>query len=115
MLSWSADAFLHCCEILCEDSMDKSTFVANQFVFVSPAARAAVTVLRLSISSGESRKQVKQRSKGNSCNLLIWQITATSNSSSITSLIKNTIYKIQTSVSRIEPGASRLQGAHLAH
>jgi len=82
MLSWSADAFLHCCEILCEDSMDKSTFVANQFVFVNPAAKAAVTVLRLSVSSGESRKQVKQRPKGNSCNLLIWQITATSNSNS---------------------------------
>jgi len=61
MLSWSADAFLHCCEILCEDSMDKSTFVANQFVFVNPAAKAeAVTVLRLSVSSGESRKQVKR-------------------------------------------------------
>jgi len=57
MLSWSADRSLHRCEILCEDSMDKSTFVADQFVYVT--AKAAVTVLKRSVRSDVSRKQVK--------------------------------------------------------
>jgi len=91
MLLWSENAILHRCEIRCKDSMDKSTFVANQFVFEHPAAKGAVTVLRRYVRSGVSRKQVKQRSKGNSCNLLILLITATSSFNSYINRNKNKI------------------------
>ncbi|XP_070850967.1 uncharacterized protein [Drosophila suzukii] len=50
MLSWSADAFLHRCEIPCEESMDKSTSVAKPTSFVNPTSKVAVSVLLRSLS-----------------------------------------------------------------
>jgi len=59
MLSWSADAFLHRCEISCEESMDKSTSVAKPTSFVNPTSKVAVSVLLCSVSCALSRKQNK--------------------------------------------------------
>jgi len=59
MLSWSADAFLHRCEIPCEESMDKSTSVAKPTFFVNPTSKVAVSVLLCSVSCALSRKQNK--------------------------------------------------------